>query len=852
MTTSIQLPFDAYLKAVRLSGLLNQDQLTAQVREMAQETGQQPTDVEAFAARLIQKGLLTSWQHKKLAQGRHRGFFLGKHKLLSHLGSGGMSAVYLAEHTLMRRRVAIKILPIARVNDSSYLNRFLLEARAVASLDHPNIVRAYNVDNQGNLYYFVMEFIEGKDLERTVNDKGPLPFDKAADYIRQAANGLQHAHDRKLIHRDIKPGNLLLDVLGTVKILDMGLARLTGRGERSLTIEHNEKVLGTTDYLAPEQAIDSHNIDCRADIYSLGCTLYFLLTGKPPFPDGTLAQRLMKHQMQEPESVKTKRPDAPDDLLEILQKMMAKSPADRYQNAGETSQALGRWLVANGHSTASAILPPGQALSQTVKMSGDSSVNNFELSKLESEAASANLNPPSSASVQNEPPPGSPDDDLRAFLSDLEMDSGTFPLASEGSTTRTPSADRSSASFRKGSSVVTPAPSRTNLSGSGANAVVSAATAAAASKTASSGSASAGSKSAGGSTSSSSTSGSVATVSKGSTSSAKAAAAPTGVAAKYAARHSTPAWIKWGGIAGAVLAVLGLSGYFLASGTSPDGKSSNLSSYFTTTVPSGYKQFDGFPMDGNYPLYFDIDQPGNYALKLKVSQAVAGDAVTVKLDGKALEAITVDQVTKDQPKEFDLKSHQLAKGERVLELKLKAGSSLLNGLQMSPWFICGPFDNANKVGAKTAYPPETKPFDVKETFKGRGNVDVRWVQMVVPDGQVNSLKDRMLPAGKNNDNVCCYLYRSIRADKARKLTIYLGSDDGLLVFCNGKKLLDKDVNRAARAYEDTVHLDLVAGQNHLLLKVLQGSGDFAFFFTAVPQLTPGSDFRFGVAWQLLP
>ena len=256
-----------------------------------------------------------------------------------------MSSVYLAEHVLMQRRVAIKVLPKHRVDDTSYLARFHREAQAAAALDHRNIVRAYDVDNDGDIHYLVMEYVEGRDLQQIVKDDGPLDYADAAEYIRQAAEGLAHAHEAGLIHRDVKPANLLVDQRNVVKVLDLGLARFTDEDRASLTVAYDENVLGTADYLAPEQAIDSHGVDARADIYSLGCSLYFLLTGHPPFPDGTLPQRLMAHQKQPPPSIYKDRPDAPKDLVAICMKMMAKKADERYQSAAEAAAALGEWLA---------------------------------------------------------------------------------------------------------------------------------------------------------------------------------------------------------------------------------------------------------------------------------------------------------------------------------------------------------------------------------------------------------------------------------------------------------------------------------------------------------------------------
>ena len=253
-----------------------------------------------------------------------------------------MSHVYLAEHTLMQRRVAIKVLPKNRVEDSSYLGRFHREARAAAALDHRNIVRAYDIDNDGDVHFLVMEYVEGSDLQSVVKEQGPLDYARAADYIRQAAKGLHHAHQAGLIHRDVKPANLLVDPHNVVKLLDLGLARFTEDQLASLTVAYDENVLGTADYLAPEQAINSHGVDGRADIYSLGCSFYYLLTGQPPFPEGTLPQRLAMHQKSPPPDIRLKRPDAPQDLIDICLRMMAKKAVGPLPVGGRGGRGPGQ------------------------------------------------------------------------------------------------------------------------------------------------------------------------------------------------------------------------------------------------------------------------------------------------------------------------------------------------------------------------------------------------------------------------------------------------------------------------------------------------------------------------------
>lgn len=337
---------DKFIDLIQRSKLVDEDRLNSALASLKAELSpEQFANPDALAEQLTKAGLLTKWQCDKLLDGRHKGFFLGKYKLLSHLGTGGMSSVYLAEHKLMQRRVALKVLPKNRVEDSSYLARFHLEAQAAAALDHPNIVRAYDIDNEEDIHYLVMEYVEGRDLQNIVKDDGPLDYEMAANYVALAASGLDHAHSAGLIHRDIKPANLLVDTKGVVKVLDMGLAKFSNSDKASLTIAHDENVLGTADYLAPEQALNSHTVDRRADIYSLGCTLYFLLTGHPPFPEGTLPQRLMMHQTKAPAAVTVDRPDAPFTLVAICERMMEKSPEDRYQTAGEVRNALLSWLA---------------------------------------------------------------------------------------------------------------------------------------------------------------------------------------------------------------------------------------------------------------------------------------------------------------------------------------------------------------------------------------------------------------------------------------------------------------------------------------------------------------------------
>src|SRR6516165_8352429 len=288
--------------AADLLGLLQRHRLleTAQLDELSGALAAQSPEPRALAGELIRRGWLTPYQINQLFQGRTQELVLGSYVLLERLGEGGMGHVFKARNWKLGQIVALKVLRKDRLADPQMVNRFQREIRLAGQLDHPNIVRALDAGEEGGAYFFVMEYVEGVDLAKRLKQQGPLPVDAACDYVRQAALGLQHAHERGLIHRDIKPANLLLTG-GTgpqpaiIKLLDLGLARLQRKGEADLTAvltPVGAVTMGTPDYLAPEQAIDFHHVDIRADIYGLGCTLFYLLTGQPPFPGGSLAQKL--------------------------------------------------------------------------------------------------------------------------------------------------------------------------------------------------------------------------------------------------------------------------------------------------------------------------------------------------------------------------------------------------------------------------------------------------------------------------------------------------------------------------------------------------------------------------------
>ena len=274
-----------------------------------------------------------------------------RYHVLSQLGAGGMGVVYKAEHRLMGRIVALKVVARRYTSNPAAVERFRREFRAAARLNHPNIVTAHDADEANGLHFLVMEYVEGISLDRLVRKKGPLPVATACQCIRQAALGLQHAFEAKMVHRDIKPHNLMVTRKGQVKVLDFGLARVAaetdlpalpgGTDHSDRTVTSASTVMGTPDYLAPEQARNSHTVDIRADIYALGCVFYFLLTGRAPFAklSGAL-EKMLAHTQDEPESIRNFRNDIPVEVVKLVERMMAKNPDQRFATPGEVATEL--------------------------------------------------------------------------------------------------------------------------------------------------------------------------------------------------------------------------------------------------------------------------------------------------------------------------------------------------------------------------------------------------------------------------------------------------------------------------------------------------------------------------------
>jgi serine/threonine-protein kinase len=334
---------DTFLKNLRKSKLLTNQQFRLAIDKLGDLQ-----DGREIAKALASWKLLTKFQARMLLAGGTTGFFIGSYRILEQIGQGGMGRVYKAMHRTMNRVVALKVLAPQVVGSARAQELFLREVQAAAQLSHPNIVMAFDANEQDGRHYLAMEFVEGPNLERYVTKHGSLPVGRACEIIFQTANGLQYAFEKGMIHRDIKPANLLLHRepgAGTiqVKILDFGLARLhhpsQADGSESILMKQNT-VMGTPDFLSPEQSRNLHETDIRSDLYSLGCTFYYLLTGRVPFPGGSTMDKLIRQNGELVQPIEEVRPDVPVPIRAIVHKLLAKNPDDRFQTPDELMDAL--------------------------------------------------------------------------------------------------------------------------------------------------------------------------------------------------------------------------------------------------------------------------------------------------------------------------------------------------------------------------------------------------------------------------------------------------------------------------------------------------------------------------------
>jgi serine/threonine protein kinase len=331
---------EQFIDSLSASGLISKDEIGSFLGGYSSE--KKPANAEALALELVRTQRLTKYQARTIYNGRDEPLRFGEYVVLEKIGEGAMGKVYKAEHRRMQRLVAIKVLPAAATKSHEVQERFRREIRAAARLEHPNIVSAHDAGEIDGAHYLVMQHVEGRDLKSLLKERGRFPAEEAAAYVLQTARGLAYAHAKGIIHRDVKPSNLLLTSDGTVKILDLGLARIyedegsTGSGR--LTVQG--QILGTANYMPPEQADDTHQADARSDIYALGATMFHLIAGRPPYTGETVSHVLLAHQESQVPSLCAEVRDAPPDLDAIIGRMMAKHPGDRYQSMTDVIAAL--------------------------------------------------------------------------------------------------------------------------------------------------------------------------------------------------------------------------------------------------------------------------------------------------------------------------------------------------------------------------------------------------------------------------------------------------------------------------------------------------------------------------------
>lgn len=301
-------------------------------------SGEYPSESAALADRLVKEGTLTAYQARRLLKEKSQGLVVGRYVILDRLGSGSMGRVYKAHHLMMDRIVALKIIAPEIASNERILARFQREMKMVGRLDHPNVVRAFDADQVNNILYIVMEYVPGRSLSQRLRE-GPIPPADMMHYAMQAALGLAHAHGQGIVHRDVKPSNLLLTGDRQVKVLDLGLGVLMEADSHATFATADGIAVGTVDYMSPEQAC-GRDVDGRSDLFSLGCSMYHLMTGRLPYPGDSPLERLSKRIGGRPAPITEIRPDLPPGLVQVLDKLLAHKPQDRFQSAAEAAEAL--------------------------------------------------------------------------------------------------------------------------------------------------------------------------------------------------------------------------------------------------------------------------------------------------------------------------------------------------------------------------------------------------------------------------------------------------------------------------------------------------------------------------------
>ncbi len=428
---AIQTSVRDYCTLLAKSKLLPVEEVEALYKRWKEEAHASDDQVDQFCKFLVSRRALTEWQAAMVRRGRADGFFLAGYKILDRIGKGQMGGVYKAVHGL-GQIVALKILPASKAKNQHILGRFQRETRLLTQLDHPNVVRAYQVGEGGGINYIAMEFLEGETLDETLSRRKRLPWAEAVRLIHQALGGLQHLYERRMIHRDIKPANMMLTPApgrhdatwdSTIKILDIGLGRELfdestpeGQIETQLTVEGS--VLGTPDYLAPEQAKDARSADIRADIYSIGCVLFHCLCGRPPFQEANIMSQMLKHATERPPLIASIVSDVPAGLQSILDSMLAKFPDDRYATPEVAANALKPFLGSSGVEPVAAPLVP--AFKEWLETE-----SHLEMPKILPPAPAVPSKPSPPGQVAGPVKPGTTQSPALAMTSSPAKDSGT-------------------------------------------------------------------------------------------------------------------------------------------------------------------------------------------------------------------------------------------------------------------------------------------------------------------------------------------------------------------------------------------------------------------------------------------
>ncbi len=332
---------EQFLRCVLRSGLIARDDLQAALRGVARE---QRDDAVALAEHLMRQGKLTRFQAGKLLGGVCQGLILGPFRILTPLGKGGMGTVFLVRDERSDQLVALKVLPprLARTEERM-VARFRREMEMSQKVAHPHLAWTYEVGEHHGVHYIAMEYIPGRTLSRLVTEEGPLHWKRAARLCAEVASGLEHAHNQGLIHRDLKPSNIQITPRDHAKVLDLGLALAHGEQGDTMVVGGQGYIVGSMDYIAPEQTLDAVGVDRRCDIYSLGCTLYFALTGRPPFPGGTSKEKIYRHRSEEPTPLAALLPSLPGGFVALVERMMCKDPAGRPPSAVAVEEELRAW-----------------------------------------------------------------------------------------------------------------------------------------------------------------------------------------------------------------------------------------------------------------------------------------------------------------------------------------------------------------------------------------------------------------------------------------------------------------------------------------------------------------------------